>query len=804
MKRETSNVKRETSNVKRQALGDGLAAGVGALLAFGLYWRTLAPGLLGGDSGEFQFAAWVGGFAHPTGYPLYLLLGRLWTHGLPFGDPAWRMNLFSALWATTAVGLFYGLARQVLGLIARPAGLWAMRAAALAAAALCAVTPTFWSQAVIAEVYALNAALLVALLLALVRWAATRRTSWLYAAAFLFGLGLAHHRTTLLWLPAIVLFGGWVGRGVGGEVALNRRKGLFLALLAVLPLLLYAYIPLTAPRAPYLHVEVGPEQTLELYTPTLGGFFDYVTGRAFESEFRPAGEAIGRLWPEAGRLAGELTWPGVVLGLIGLGWLARRGRPLLALTGVGFLTLFVFNLFYGIGDISVYYIPLYLVWALWIAVGVGGLAAAVAALVARRRQPAPMRPLVSLFPCLLALLPALLAVHLLVTHFPQMDQSRNDRARAAWQAILAQQIPPRAILVTNDRDEMMPFWYLQYVEGARPDLTGLFPLIRPGPEWADVGATTDSALRSGRPVLLIKEMPGLDVKFRLEPAGERLVRVIGPAAPGEPQRPAAARFGNAIELIGYDVEPALLSPGITVTVRLRWQPLRRLDRDYTTFVHLVNAEGRVVGASDHRPGGVYYPTSLWKPDEILVDAHVFAVAADPGESPYAVEVGLYTAEPDLRHLDRPQRIGMVGRERPADRLPAGLVRRPDVIFGEQIALRGFEADLAGNRLTLRFYWQAIRAPAADYTVFVHLLDGGGKIAAQYDGQPASGRFPTRAWPAGYLLADVVVLDLPSDLPAGAYRLAAGLYDATTGVRLSVPGTADNSVLLDEVVWPPGR
>ncbi|MCX7671865.1 MAG: hypothetical protein N2439_17570, partial [Anaerolineae bacterium] len=334
------------------------------------------------------------------------------------------------------------------------------------------------------------------------------------------------------------------------------------------------------------------------------------------------------------------------LGLIGLGWLAYRCRPLLALTGGGFLTLFVFNLFYGIGDIAVYYIPLYLLWSLWIAAGVVALSTVLSGACATDLPPRPLLKLSSLRAplCLLfSVLPGIIALHLLASHYAQIDQSRNQQARATWQGILAGEIPPNAILVTNDRDEMMPFWYMQYVEGVRPDLTGLFPLIRPEAAWADVGATTASALRSGRPVLLIKEMPGLEVKFRLEPAGSGLVRVSGPAAARAPQRPAAARFGDVIELIGYESEPALLSPAATMTVRLYWRPLQRLVRNYTTFVHLVNADGRVIGASDHPPGGVFYPTSLWKPDETLVDAHTFTVAADPGRPPYAVEVGLYRA-----------------------------------------------------------------------------------------------------------------------------------------------------------------
>jgi hypothetical protein len=197
---------------------DYLLALASATLAAALYLRTLAPGLLGGDSGEFQFAAWLGGFAHPTGYPLYLLLGYLWTHILPFGDPAWRMNVFSALWGAVAVGLLYLLALRVLqvgGAMAAEGLAWAgeevtIRLLALVAALIFAFTPTFWSQAIVAEVYTLNAALVIAILLALVTWAAQpagrRSVRPLYAAAFLFGLGLAHHRTTILWVPAVAVF----------------------------------------------------------------------------------------------------------------------------------------------------------------------------------------------------------------------------------------------------------------------------------------------------------------------------------------------------------------------------------------------------------------------------------------------------------------------------------------------------------------------------------------------------------------------------------------------------------------------
>jgi hypothetical protein len=534
---------------------------------------------------------------------------------------------------------------------------WNARLSALFAALAFAVTPTFWSQALIAEVYTLHAVFVAALLLGLVAWAdrpAERRTArGLYWIAALYGLSLTHHRTMLLLLPAIGVFLWWTGSASSGRRWPPRLRALprILSIVATvcLPLLLYLYIPLRAGHSPYLRVAVSPAQTLELYQPTLAGFFQYVAGQVFQSSLSAPAQAAGRLLPATRLFVQEATWVGIGLGLLGLVELARRGRPLLALTGLSSLAIVAFNLFYGIGDIRVFYIPAFLIWALWMAVGVNA--------IGRRVRAGAW---------LTGVLALALPAWLLWTQLPSLDQSRNDQARAGWEALLAQPIPAAAILATNDRDEMMPLWYLQHVEGVRPDLAGLFPLIRPEPAWADVGMTVEQALRSGRPTFLIKPMPGLEVKFRLEPAAQirggtdaPIVRVIGPAAFLPAEQPASVVYADAIRLAGYDLRPAALKPGSPVTVTLHWQPLRRLDADYTTFVHLLDADGVKIAQSDRAPGGVYYPTSLWKPGETLVDVHNMTLSVSLGRSPHTIVVGLYTGTTGLRHLAAPQPAGMI-------------------------------------------------------------------------------------------------------------------------------------------------
>ncbi|MFN2244174.1 MAG: DUF2723 domain-containing protein, partial [Anaerolineae bacterium] len=140
----------------RRARLDLLIAVLLGAASFALYAVTLAPTVLAGDGGEFQFVPYLLGVAHPTGYPLYTILGWLWSHLLPVGDVAYRMNLFSAFWASLAVALLYPLTRSLLRQVFPALSPSIRRLIGVVASITFAVTPTLWSQAVIAEVYGLH------------------------------------------------------------------------------------------------------------------------------------------------------------------------------------------------------------------------------------------------------------------------------------------------------------------------------------------------------------------------------------------------------------------------------------------------------------------------------------------------------------------------------------------------------------------------------------------------------------------------------------------------------------------------
>ncbi len=174
-----------------------------AAIVFLVYVVTLCPVIYVGDSGELVTAAAVLGVAHPPGYPLYVLLGRLFTL-LPFGETALRANLLSAMAGAAAAGTL-SLLLLFPGGDGRPvrnAGI----AGAFTAVFLFSFSRTAWSQMVVAEVYGLNALMTALILLALFRG---RRPMLTF---FLLGIGAANHQTVLLLLPGIVYYYVATGR----------------------------------------------------------------------------------------------------------------------------------------------------------------------------------------------------------------------------------------------------------------------------------------------------------------------------------------------------------------------------------------------------------------------------------------------------------------------------------------------------------------------------------------------------------------------------------------------------------------
>ncbi len=645
-----------------------IAAGLG-LAALGLYWITLAPTVLEADPGEFQFVPWLPGIAHPTGYPLYILLGWLWTHAFPIGEVAWRMNLFSALLAAAAVAMLYAAARHMLHTEAAHTPPASQRIAAAVTAIIFAVTPTFWSQAIIAEVYALHALFVILLLWLALTFKAARfqPNSWPgWALALVFGLSLTHHRTTVLLLPALGLF--WWKNVIHSPAKsapplknyFSRRVILTYILLLLTPLLLYLYLPLIAAATPYSVIALSENQQLVLYENSLLGFWDHSMGTVFSSDLQPTAAGLDRLLLAGDLFKQEVGWPGIILSLGGLMALWQQRRfDMLWLTGAAFVAFTAFNLAYFIGDIFVLFIPVWLIASLWLGAGFLAISTWTAKQLVKAKigySPLPVfnginqkvsSLVYQVIPIIFAALAGVILLITIAARLPEISQKENITARTRWTQILTEPIAANAILVSNDRNEIMPLWYFQFVQGLRPDLLGLFPLIVTDPAYANVGRVLDQALMSGRSVYLTKPMPGLSLKADFEPA-DSLTRAF-PITPSPatiinqtlPEITLNADHTETVKLLGLDVSPRRAAPGESVTVTLYWQPVRPLSIDYTSYVHLTDSAGNGLAQSDQRPGGVYYPSHYWQVDEILRDRHMLTLPADASPGEYQWRVGMY-------------------------------------------------------------------------------------------------------------------------------------------------------------------
>jgi hypothetical protein len=125
----------------------------------------------------------------------------------------------------------------------------------------------------------------------------------------------------------------------------------------------------------------------------------------------------------------------------------------------------------------------------------------------------------------------------------------------------------------------------------------------------------------------------------------------------------------------------------------------------------------------------------------------------------------------------------------------------DAVFGQEIALLGYdlEREEGAETAVLRLVWQARQVPAADYTVFVHLLWPDGTCCAwQADVMPQQNQYPTSRWQPGEVVVDTYQIEIPPDAPPGDYPLEIGLYVAETGRRLQAmqpPLASDDAVYL---------
>jgi len=289
-----------------------------------------------------------------------------------------------------------------------------------------------------------------------------------------------------------------------------------------------------------------------------------------------------------------------------------------------------------------------------------------------------------------------------------------------------------------------------------------------------------------------------------------------PPAVSEEEIPQAALMpsldhGDLIRLLGRETRPQVAHPGDWVEVTLYWQGLKPIDYDYNLFIRLLGFQEQVIGEVDSYPGAGTYPTTLWKPGQVIRDRHWIQVSPRAKVPVVAkVDIGFYdrwsmAGLPSYDATGAPASsavatIKVVPREGKAQ-----APQEPLYVLDGKIGLVEYQVSDTtvhpGEHLVVSLAWKSLQQVPEDYTVFLHLEDEKG-VAAQRDRQPLLGYYPTSAWAPGDLIPDHMHLAVGRRVPEGTYRLVLGLYRLEDQVRLPITDAQGNPlgdhILLAEV------
>jgi hypothetical protein len=587
-------------------LSSSLADTLVAVGALGLYVSTLAPSILPADAGEFQFVSYVLGIAHPPGYPLYTMLAKLFTF-MPIGDVAYRVNLFSAVSSALALVVLARAARRMTG--SYVAG-W------IAAVGL-ALAPTFWAQSTTANIRSLTALFTALQMGALIAYAQSRRSDQLLIFAVALGLGITHH-TSLL--PLLLPYGAFVLVTAPGLLH-EPRAWLRPALAFVLSLSVLLYLPVRSMMGPAF----DPQPIR-----SLSSFFEHVLALGFRGDmlyFVQPTVLLSRIRVLGNILTFQFGTVWLLLGLWGaLVMSLRRWRVLLLCGGV-FAVNALLAVTYRAPQTVEYLMPAYVALALMCAYG------AWATYGWLRARPQPLAALGTL--ALAAIL--LLAVVRLTHNGPSFAELSRDRSAREYATNLLSQAPQGARILANWHNAT-PLWYLQYVEGLRPDVEVAYVYPQGAEPIAETWVRRIAASSAERPTLVTNQYPEfntLSESFRPF-VGAWLVQT-GPVFDARAfAEPLDAVFDGLIRLTGYELSGNQLSPADTLTVRVHWQPTVKLDRDYSFFVHLVDGSGTPLGQGD-----ITHPAARYQVGQVISDEYRLPLLPTVRPGRYQLIAGIY-------------------------------------------------------------------------------------------------------------------------------------------------------------------
>lgn len=413
------------------------------LSTFIVYLLTLAPTVGFIDSGELAAVACTLGIAHPTGYPLFTVLGRVFSLLPIASEEIVRLNIMSALFTSLAALAFFFLMLELLEKTKNETTKNTNITSAAFAALALAFSQTFWKQGVSAEVYSLHLLLIITTTLFFVKAMNDDRSIWWFLFAFILGLSFTNHLTTVLLAPAFLFL--FFAEHKFGPPTFTKIGKLSIPFFAGLSA--YLYLPIRASQSPLLNW--GNPQTFEK-------FWWHVTGKQFRVWMFASGDAARKqfdyFWE---RIPIEFFYVPLLFALVGFFVLLFSDRRKLIFISLLLITCVAYSINYDIHDIDSYFLLAFA--ALMIFAGFGASKIFASVNILNKRIAAA------------SLVIVLIGVQV-NQNWREVDQSGNYLVEDHTKNIL-NNLPRNSIIISYQWDYFVSAsYYFQFIKKHRPDI----------------------------------------------------------------------------------------------------------------------------------------------------------------------------------------------------------------------------------------------------------------------------------------------------------------------------------------------
>lgn len=424
------------------------------IILFIVYYLTTNRHLTFTDNGELMAVCRSLGVAHPTGYPLFTIVGYIWSLLPLWENKTFQMNLFSAFWTALSAVLFYFSNVELLKILTKNLG-WLKRLPIHEKSQfhifLASLIPTFvysfglviWREATSLEVYSLQLFLFNTLFyIVFLTLSKNFEPKIILVLGLVLGLSFSNHLTTVLFVPAILFLFFFEFNGTVSFRVKRSTKLLPLVPFFVLGLSLYLYLPVRSCQSPLFN--------WGWVSRSFDKFWYHVSGKQYRVWMFSSADVVGVNFEKfLNALINQFHWISLPIIIIGVFFLLRRNKCLFWILFISIISCLLYSLNYQIHDIETYFSLALICLSFFLGVGIFYIYLQV-----------------HNYYIITFVIPLLL----LFNNYEKSDES-NQKLVETYTRIVVDNLDSNAIIISSQWDYFCSaFWYLQQIEKYRTDV----------------------------------------------------------------------------------------------------------------------------------------------------------------------------------------------------------------------------------------------------------------------------------------------------------------------------------------------